>query len=50
MRKFNITVNGVAPAKVAEYAETILVGMGGIGIYKNFTHIDVRKTKSRWNG
>ena len=44
----DITVKGVAPAKVAEYAETILVGMGGIGIYKNFTHIDVRKAKSRW--
>ena len=46
----DITVNGVAPKDVAEYAETILVGMGGIGIYKNFTHIDVRKIKSRWKG
>ena len=46
----DITVKGVAPKDVAEYAETILVGMGGIGIYKSFTHIDVRKTKSRWNG
>ena len=46
----DITVKGVAPKDVAAYAETILVGMGGIGIYKNFTHIDVRKTKSRWNG
>lgn len=46
----DITVKGIAPKEVAEYAETILVGMGGIGIYKSFTHIDVRKTKSRWNG
>ena len=46
----DITVKGVAPKDVAAYAETILVGMGGIGIYKSFTHIDVRKTKSRWNG
>ena len=44
----DIVVKGVAPKDVAEYAETILVGMGGIGIYKGFTHIDVRKTKSRW--
>jgi hypothetical protein len=22
----------------------------GIGIYKNFVHIDVRATRSRWNG
>ena len=46
----DIVVKGIAPAKVAEYAETILVGMGGIGIYKSFTHIDVRKIKSRWKG
>ena len=46
----DITVKGVAPKDVAAYAETILVGMGGIGIYDTFTHIDVRKTKSRWNG
>ena len=46
----DITVKGVAPKDVAEYAETILVGMGGIGIYKSFTHIDVRKIKSRWKG
>ena len=46
----DIVVKGVAPKDVAEYDETILVGMGGIGIYKSFTHIDVRKTKSRWNG
>ena len=44
----DITVKGVAPKDVAEYAETILAGMGGIGIYKSFTHIDVRKAKSRW--
>lgn len=46
----DIKVNGVAPKKVAEYAESILKGKGGIGIYDTFTHIDVRETKSRWNG
>ena len=25
-------------------------GSGGIGIYSSFCHVDVRKTKSRWNG
>jgi uncharacterized protein YcbK (DUF882 family) len=46
----DIVVKGVSPAKVAEYAETLLPGTGGIGRYSTFTHIDVRKTKSRWNG
>ena len=46
----DITVSGVPPAKVAAYAETLLPNTGGIGIYKTFTHIDVRKVKSRWNG
>ena len=46
----DIRVDGVSPAKVAEYAETLLPNTGGIGIYSTFTHVDVRKTKSRWNG
>lgn len=46
----DISVKGVDPAKVAAYAETLLPGTGGIGIYKTFVHVDVRKTKSRWNG
>lgn len=46
----DIEVTGVSPKEVAAYAETLLSGMGGIGIYSNFTHIDVRETKSRWNG
>jgi hypothetical protein len=46
----DIAVKGVAPAKVAAYAETLLPGTGGIGIYSWGVHVDVRKTKSRWNG
>lgn len=46
----DIKVQGVAPAKVVAYAETLLPGTGGIGTYKTFTHVDVRKNKSRWNG
>jgi len=46
----DITVRGVKPAMVAAYAEKLLPNRGGIGIYGTFTHIDVRATKSRWNG
>lgn len=46
----DIKIKGVAPKTVAAYAEKLLPKSGGIGIYKTFTHIDVRATKSRWNG
>ena len=46
----DIQVKGVSPKLVAAYAETLLPNTGGIGVYGTFTHIDVRKTKSRWNG
>jgi uncharacterized protein YcbK (DUF882 family) len=46
----DIKVKGIAPKKVAEYAETLLKNKGGIGIYSTFTHVDVRGTKSRWRG
>lgn len=46
----DIKVKGVAPEKVAAYAETLLPKTGGIGRYKTFTHVDVRTKKSRWNG
>lgn len=46
----DIKVSGVPPKKVAAYAEKLLPSAGGIGTYNTFTHIDVRDTKSRWNG
>ena len=46
----DIRVTGVSPKKVAEYVETLIPNKGGIGIYSNFTHVDVREVKSRWNG
>lgn len=46
----DIKVSGVAPSKVAEYVETLMPNTGGIGRYSTFTHVDVRSTKSRWNG
>lgn len=46
----DIRITGVRPKEVADYVEILMPNKGGIGIYKNFTHVDVRKTKSRWNG
>lgn len=46
----DITIQGVTPSQIAAYAETLLPNTGGIGTYKSFTHVDVRKAKSRWNG
>ena len=46
----DIHITGVTPKQIAAYAETLLPGTGGIGIYGSFCHVDVRKTKSRWNG
>ena len=46
----DISIRGVSPSRVAAYAETLLPGTGGIGIYSSFTHIDVRKVKARWDG
>ncbi|MBR2131244.1 MAG: DUF882 domain-containing protein [Oscillospiraceae bacterium] len=46
----DISVSGVAPETVADYAETLLVGRGGVGRYQTFTHVDVRAVKSRWRG
>lgn len=46
----DIYIAGVKPKEVAAFAETLLPNTGGIGIYANFTHIDVRSVKARWNG
>lgn len=45
----DIVVSGTPPKAVAEYVETLLPNSGGIGIYKNFTHVDVRSMKSHWH-
>lgn len=49
----DIVVNGIAPAQVAAYAESI--GVLGIGLYETakdgyFVHIDTRGYKSFWYG
>ena len=46
----DIHINGVTPKEIAAYVETLLPSSGGIGIYKSFCHVDVRRVRSRWNG
>ena len=46
----DITVKGVTPKKVYDYVDSLMPYTGGVGLYGTFTHVDVRKTKSRWNG
>lgn len=49
-RAADIRSNNIPPKKLAAYAEKLMPNKGGIGIYKNFVHIDTRSTKARWNG
>ena len=46
----DIVIKGLTPKEVAKIAETIPVFKdGGIGIYKTFTHVDVRSNgPARW--
>ena len=46
----DIYINGVSPATIAAYVETIMPNTGGIGIYSNFVHVDVRTDRARWIG
>ena len=53
----DIRVTGISVEQVAAYAETLLNGRGGIGIYppglgraNGWVHVDVRAAKSRWKG
>lgn len=41
-------IDGIAPAEIAKYAESI--GVKGIGLYDTFVHIDTRDSKSFWYG
>lgn len=44
----DICISGVAPAEIAKYAEYIMPSKGGIGLYSDFVHVDVRTNRSRW--
>ncbi len=41
---------GITPAKMASIAREIMPDWGGVGIYSWGIHVDVRDTKSDWNG
>jgi len=47
-RAADFTVDGVPPDVVAELAEQM--GLGGIGRYETFTHIDTRHGRAWWSG
>lgn len=42
----DIQIKGIDPKTVAKYAQEL--GFTGIGIYPNFTHVDVREKESKW--
>ncbi len=45
----DITISGVSPLAVAQYAEFLQSKAGGIGVYQSFTHVDVRAVRTRWD-
>ena len=44
----DIVVKDVDPSDVARFAEYVMPNKGGIGLYSNFVHVDVRAKRSRW--
>lgn len=46
----DITVKGQTPEAVAAYVRQLMPDWGGVGIYKSFTHVDVRETRADWQG
>ncbi|MFJ1490943.1 YcbK family protein [Capnocytophaga canis] len=49
----DIVIEGMTPKQVAEIIENLIkegkMKQGGIGIYKTFTHYDIRGVKARWD-
>jgi uncharacterized protein YcbK (DUF882 family) len=44
----DIKVEGLTPLQVAMIAEQV-PGIGGIGLYSTFVHVDVRQKRARWS-
>ncbi|MBQ8525968.1 MAG: DUF882 domain-containing protein [Clostridia bacterium] len=44
----DIFITEITPNEIAAYIEYIMPDYGGIGLYSNFVHIDVRSNRSRW--
>lgn len=45
----DISVRGKNPKSVYDWFDKKLGNSGGVGLYKNFVHVDVREVKARWN-
>jgi|TARA_R110000782_G_scaffold49134_3_gene107042 uncharacterized protein YcbK (DUF882 family) len=46
----DIQIKGVKPYDIYKFVDSYSPNNYGIGLYSTFTHIDVRKNKSRWKG
>ena len=46
----DVVVSGVDPREVYEYLEeqSTHLGVGGLGSYSSFTHVDTRSRRARW--
>ena len=44
----DIQIAGVAPVEVYDFLDNLFPNTYGLGLYKDFTHIDVRFNKARW--
>ena len=44
----DVKLDGISPFMVYEYLDKKYINKYGLGKYKTFTHIDVRKLKARW--
>lgn len=43
----DISISGIPPKKIAQYAESL--GVKGIGLYSTFVHVDTRSVKYYWS-
>jgi len=50
----DITCKSKTPKQLAAFIEKLITAgtlkFGGVGLYKGFVHIDIRKNKARWFG
>lgn len=44
----DIKVKGITPVAVAQYLELKYPKKYGVGVYKSWTHVDVRTVRARW--
>ncbi len=44
----DIQIDGIEPKRIYDYANSI--GVGGLGLYPTFVHVDCRFGRARWNG